>query len=334
MHHLPRVAGCGIVPPPSAAQGGKTGYPMKRFPYSVLVFLLASALFMHACTSEPAPTFVDFSQRQPDERPAGLMDKSAYFRVAVGSMISAQETAVYYHQFLEYIAGKLGREVQLIQRKTYGEINELLSLGQIDIAFICSGPYAIGKEKYRFEAMAMPQVRGSHLYQAYLIVNRDSPFQNLDDLRDKVFAFTDPESNTGKLVPTYWLRQKGESPETFFKKTIYTYSHDNSLMGVARSLVDGATVHGQIWEYYNHRNPVFTSKTRVIQKSEPFGNPPVVASARLPKKMKERIRELLYTMHRDPEGKRILDELMIDRFIAPKPGCYDPILSMCEDQRS
>ena len=249
-------------------------------------------------------------------------------------MISAQETAVYYHQFLDYIAGKLGREIQLVQRKTYGEINELLGLGHIDIAFICSGPYAIGKEKYRFEAMAMPQVRGSHLYQAYLIVNRDSPFQNLDDLRGKVFAFTDPESNTGKLVPTYWLRQKGETPETFFKKTIYTYSHDNSLMGVAKSLVDGAAVHGQIWEYYNHRNPVFTSKTRIIQKSKPFGNPPIVASSHLPKKMKERIRELLYDMHRDPEGKRILNELMIDRFIAPKTDCYDPILEMCEAPKS
>jgi phosphonate transport system substrate-binding protein len=297
----------------------------------ILTVLLAVS---YGCSAEPEATFVNFSQRMTVERPGDQFKDDSYFRVAVGSMISARETAIHYHQLLDYIAGKLGREIQLVQRKTYGEINELIGLGQIDLAFICSGPYAIGKEKYSLEAMAMPQVRGSYLYQSFLIVNKDSPFQKLDDLKGKIFAFTDAESNSGKLVPTYWLRQQGEIPETFFQKIIYTYSHDNSIMAVAKSLVDGAAVHGQIWEYYNHRNPTFTSKTRIIKKSKPFGNPPVVASSHLPNPMKERIRKLLYNMHREPDGKRILDELMIDRFIAPKEDRYHPIIEMNQDLKS
>jgi phosphonate transport system substrate-binding protein len=105
-------------------------------------------------------------------------------------------------------------------------------------------------------------------------------------------------------------------------------------MAVAKSLVDGAAVHGQIWEYYNHRNPTFTAKTRIIKKSKPFGNPPVVASAQMPNRMKAQIRELLYSMHLEPDGKKILDELMIDRFIAPKKDCYRPILEMNKDSKS
>jgi phosphonate transport system substrate-binding protein len=280
---------------------------------------------------EPDPAYVDFSDKsvvgQPGERSQG----NAYFKVAVGSIISAQETVGYYHELLEYIANQLGREIQLVQRKTYGEINQLISIGQIDLAFICSGPYASGRKKFGFEALAMPRVRDSHLYQSYLIVNKESSFQKLADLRGKIFAFTDPESNTGKLVPAYWLRKEGEKPETFFSKTIYTYSHDNSIMAVTRSLVDGAAVNGQVWEYYNYKQPVFTAKTCIIKKSQPFGNPPVVASSHLPKDMKDRIRSLLLGMHREPEGKKILDELMIDRFIAPKEECYDPILAMKEN---
>ena len=301
--------------------------------WSRIILAVPVALFL-SCSGEPEPTFVNFSQRMAVERPGDKIPDGSNFRVAVASMISAQETAVHYHQLLDYIAGKLDRKIQLIQRKTYAEINELIGLGQIDLAFICSGPYAIGKEKYNFEALAMPQVRGSYLYQSYLIVNKDTPFQNLDDLKGKTFAFTDPESNTGKLVPTYWLRQQGETPETFFQKTIYTYSHDNSIMAVAMALVDGAAVHGQIWEYYNHRNPTFTSKTRIIKKSKPFGNPPVVASSQLPNQMKEQIRELLYNMHQDSDGKNILNELMIDRFIAPKTHSYNPILEMNKDLKS
>ncbi len=298
-----------------------------------IIFAVLLAL-SYGCSAEPEATFVNFSQRMTPERPGDQFKDSSYFRVAVGSMISARETAVHYHQLLDYISGKLSRQIQLVQRKTYGEINELIGLGQIDLAFICSGPYALGKEKYSFEALAMPQVRGSYLYQSYLIVNKDNTFQKLDDLKGKVFAFTDPESNTGKLVPTYWLRQQGETPETFFQKTIYTYSHDNSIMAVAKSLVDGAAIDGLIWEYYHYRNPTFTSKTRIIKKSKPFGNPPVVASAHLPNQMKERIRKLLYSMHQEADGKRILDELMIDRFIAPKRDSYKPILEMNKDSKS
>ena len=305
----------------------------KRMVFQLMRFIVCAVCIgivggLSGCLGESDATFVDFSERMPAERPGDRLTHSSNFQVAVGSMISAQETVVHYHQLLDYIAGKLGRNIDLVQRKTYTEINELIGLGQIDLAFICSGPYAIGKKKYGFEAMAMPQVRGSYLYHSYLIVNKDSPYQNLANLKGKIFAFTDPESNTGKLVPTYWLTKYGEAPETFFKKTIYTYSHDNSIMAVAQSLVDGAAVHGQIWEYYNHRNPMFTTRTRVIKKSMPFGNPPVVASSSLPEPVKENIRQLLFNMHRDPEGKKILDELMIDRFIAPKKNCYDPILEM------
>ena len=297
-----------------------------RLPVSACLFICW--IFLNGCMGDSDAVFVDFSDRKIEERPSDVSQGNAYFKVAVGSIMSAQETVVYYHQLLEYIANKLGRQIQLVQRKTYGEINELIGMGQIDLAFICSGPYAGGKEKFGFQALAMPRVRGSHLYQAYLIVNKDSPFQKLDDLRGKSFAFTDPESNTGKLVPTYWLNKTGAKPEDFFGKTIYTYSHDNSIRAVAMSLVDGAAVNGQVWEYYNYSDPVFAAKTRIIKRSQPFGNPPVVASSRVPHQMKERIRNLLLKMHLDPKGKKILDELMIDGFIAPKEECYDPILAM------
>ncbi|MGV7224544.1 MAG: phosphate/phosphite/phosphonate ABC transporter substrate-binding protein [Nitrospinales bacterium] len=293
--------------------------------------LLIGWIFLNGCAGEPEAAYVDFSDRMLVERPGAGNRDNSYFKVAVGSIISAQETVVHYHELLEYIAEKLGREIQLVQRKTYEEINQLISAGQIDLAFICSGPYASGRDELGFEALAMPRVRGSHLYQSYLIVNKDSPFHKLADLRAKIFAFSDPQSNTGKLVPDYWLRKEGEKPETFFGKTIYTYSHDNSIMAVAMSLVDGAAVNGQVWEYYNQRNPVFTSKTRIIKKSMPFGNPPVVASSHLLDQMKDRIRGLLTNMHREPEGKKILDELMIDSFISPKEESYDPILAMKEN---
>lgn len=290
--------------------------------------ILSLLLLLLACGGDPDVTVVDFSQTIRVDRPDDSSADAAKLRVAVAAMISPRETVIHYHRLLDYIAARLDKSVHLVQRKTYGEISEMLGTGRIDVAFICSGPYATDQVTHGFEALAVPEIRGKHLYQSYLIVNKSSSFRHLSDLKGGVFAFTDPGSNTGKLVPTYWLAQQNKTPERYFGKIIYTFSHDNSIMAVANSLVDAAAVHGQIWEYYSERDPLHTAQTRVIKKSIQFGNPLMVAAARVPTAVKRRIRKVLLRMHRDADGKVILGELLIDRFIAPQDQWYEPIRVM------
>ena len=283
------------------------------------------------CSDKNDTRTVDFSKTVKVARPDTSSCDGGRLRVAVAAMVSPKEAFVYYHQLLEYLGGKLGREVQLVQRKTYAEINDLLAKGQIDLAFLCSGPYALEKDRNGFDLIATPEVNGSHFYKAYLIVNEKSPFHSLEGLRGKTFAFTDPDSNSGKLVPTHWLAAIRETPEAFFSKTIYTYSHDNSIMAVSKGLVDGASVDSLIWEFYQRKNPLITSTTRVIKKSEPYGIPPLVGSRSLPAETKDQVRRILFSMHQDARGKQILDNLMIDRFIEPRDDWYDSIRAMPEE---
>ena len=291
----------------------------------MLGLVLVTLTVTSGCGRDSDAVVVDFNKTVAVDRPVSSEPESNQLKVAVAAIISPKETFAYYRQLLDYIGQRLGREIQFIQRKTYGEINELLARSQIDLAFICSGPYVVGKEKHGFELLATPEVQNSHFYHSYLIVNKSSRFQKLADLRGHVFAFTDPDSNTGKLVPTFWLSQMNEKPETFFSKTIYTYSHDNAILAVAKGLVDGAAIDGLIWEYYHRKNPVFTSETRIIRKSEPYGIPPLVASKSLSFDLKTQIRQALFDMHQDPNGKKIINELMIDRFVSPRDEWYDSI---------
>ncbi|MEW6668632.1 MAG: PhnD/SsuA/transferrin family substrate-binding protein [Thermodesulfobacteriota bacterium] len=259
---------------------------------------------------------VDFDQVIKAGKQVGRTPTSLPLRVAVAAMISPKETFSSYGRLLDYISQKTGRDTEFVQRKTYREISELLGKGGIDIAFICSGPYARGKERHGFELLAVPEVRGRTEYRSYLIVN-DPAIRDLEGLRGRIFAFTDPESNTGRLVPAHWVALLGERPESFFGKILYTYSHDNSIQAVARGLVDGAAVDSLIWEYYHDRNPAFAASTRVIRQSEPYPIPPVVSSRRLGEKEADRIRQALVSMHLEPEGRMLLNRLRMDRFIYP-----------------
>jgi phosphonate transport system substrate-binding protein len=243
-------------------------------------------------------------------------------------MISPKDTLVYYEALLDYIGQQIGHEIVLIQRKTYSEINELFPNRSIDLAFVCSGPYANGKHKYEFEGLATPIIRGEPYYQSYLIVRKDSPYHSLDDLKGKVFAFTDPDSNSGALVPRYWLFQKNHSPESFFSRVTYTYSHDNSILAVSKGLVNGAAVDGHQWEFYHSKNPSLTDGTRVIRKSDRFGSPPLVASSFLNPQLKSEIQRAVLALHQNGEGKKILDSLMIDRFERLKEEWYKNVWDM------
>jgi phosphonate transport system substrate-binding protein len=248
-------------------------------------------------------------------------------------MISPNESIAHYEALLKYIAAKIDRKINVVQRKTYAEVNELLANGGIDLAFICSGPYAADHDRYHFEALAVPQVHQKPVYRAHLITGLGSLVNRIEDLRGKTFAFSDPDSNSGCILPRFLLAQAGERPQSFFGKTIFTFSHDNSILAVARSLVDGAFVHEHIWEYYSVKNPEVTSRIRIVYTSEPYGNPPLVASASMPADLKRRIRELLFSMHDDPHGAGILSELQIDRFVPLDEHLYDPIRRMLVQTR-
>jgi phosphonate transport system substrate-binding protein len=289
---------------------------------------LGLSLMLAGCSQDSDKVVVDFSKTMPVARPGDRASPNPPLRVAVAAMVSPRETLEIYRQLLTYLGDKLGKDLELVQRKTYAEVNELLGKGLIDLAFVCSGPYVTGKDRYGFVLLAVPVVHGHPTYSSYLIVNKESTFQKLEDLKGHTFAFTDPDSNTGRLVPLYWLAAMHTRPEVFFGRIIYTYSHDNSIMAVGRGLVDAVAVDGLIWDFYEIKNPAFTAKTRIIKKSEPFGIPPLVASRQFPPAERKRMQNVLFTMHQDPVGKKILAELMIDRFILPRDEWYDTVRQM------
>jgi phosphonate transport system substrate-binding protein len=281
-----------------------------------------------ACNPDSEYTRINFSKKTDTGQTLAAANDPGALRVAVAAMVSPAEALNYYQQLMEYLGEAVDSPIRIIQRKTYAEINALFPKGQIDLAFVCSGPYATERLRFGFEAVATPVVFGQPMYQSYLIVRENSPFQHLDDLKGRSFAFTDPDSNTGALVPKYWLQQKGQLPSSFFGSTTYTYSHDNSIMAVARGLVDAASVDGLKWEFYNRKAASFARKTRVIKKSKPFGSPPLVASVKLDLVRRDKIRKAILTMHQTQRGQQILSRLMIDRFVPPQDDWYRPIQAM------
>lgn len=246
-------------------------------------------------------------------------------RVAVASIISPQGTLASYTPLLDYLSAKLGRPVELVQRRTYREVNNLIGSGEIDMAFVCTRAYVDGHREFGMELLVAPQVQGKQVYYSYLIVPADSPYQSMEDLRGKVFAFTDPLSNTGYLYPLSLLTQMNETPEHFFGRYFFTYSHDNAVRAVAEGIADGAAVDSLVYLYALERDPTLQTRTRIIARSQPFGMPPVVVSPTLRPQTKALLQNILLEMDQDPMGRAALENLGFDRFVLAEDADYDSV---------
>ena len=259
---------------------------------------------------------------------AEMENPAMYLRVAVGAMISPEITFEYYQELMELIANKIGMKVKFFQHRTYEEVNDLVKNKLVDVAYVCSGAYTIGYEDFGMEILAVPVVSGRKTYNCYIISNSESEIESFQDLKGKRFAFTDPNSNTGYLVPIYMLSKIGETPGSFFKETFFTYSHDNSIKSIADKQSDGAAVDGIIWDFFNSLSPLMVSRTKIIERSPPYGIPPIVVHPEMDERFKKKLRKIFLSLHLDKKSKFLLDQIHIDRFEAGEPSMYDTIIEM------
>ncbi|WP_304131882.1 phosphate/phosphite/phosphonate ABC transporter substrate-binding protein [Ignavibacterium album] len=287
---------------------------------SLLIFITAITLI--ACADNPKIKEIEFSNYHKSEDHQHRKDSIPVIYVAVSTMISPMETFNLYKDVMDYISKHLGIQIEFKQRKTYREVNDLLAENKLDFAFICTGAYLEARNEIPIEILAVPVVNGKPYYQAYVIANEESQISEINQLKGKSFAFTDPLSNTGYSYIINYLKEKNTSPERFFSKTIFTYAHDYSIQAVKRKIVDGATVDGLVFEYLKHFQPEKIAGVKVILKSREFGIPPFVIQKNLDNNIKQKLRSVMLNMHNDPEGKKLLSKIMIDKFILADDSIY------------
>ena len=205
---------------------------------------------------------------------------------------------------------------------------DLLNNENIDFAWICGYPFVQPRDPEFLNLLTVPVYRGQPLYHSYIIVHQDSSYKSLEDLRSQVFAFSDPDSNSGFLYPTTLLSAQGESSNSFFRQTFFTFNHAETVQAVAERVADGGAVDSYIWEYMAAYQPEITKKTRIIKTSPAFGFPPLVFRLGSDPEMAGLMKKVLENMDQDPEGERLLETLKLDRFEDHPRSLYLDILAM------
>ncbi|MEK6645685.1 MAG: phosphate/phosphite/phosphonate ABC transporter substrate-binding protein [Candidatus Firestonebacteria bacterium] len=257
--------------------------------------------------------------------------KNNTIKLAIASVVSPKASLILYADLIEYLRKKMEVNIQLVQKNTYGEVNELLRNSECDVAFICTGAYIRANVDFTLDILAVPVVEGEPYYYSYIIVEKNSELTNLNDLKNKSFAFCDPLSLTGYFYVKYCLFKSGWTPDNFFSKFIFTGSHDNSIKSVAEKITDAACVDSIVYDILIKQKDICALKTKIINKSPSFGIPPVVTGSKINHEIKKKLQDAFLNMNKDEEGKKILNKIFVEKFIIPDSKIYNSAKTILEE---
>ena len=145
---------------------------------------------------------------------------------------------------------------------------------------------------------------GSLGYRSCLIVHSDSDIFGPEDMAGKTFAFNDPNSTSGYLVPSaFFMMDMGIDPKKYFSKITFSGSHEASILAVANKKVEIASTNLPDFQQLTREGKVPRGGLRVIWVSKLIPNDPIVVRKDLPPSFKQAVQESLVSMKaRNPEA--------------------------------
>lgn len=245
------------------------------------------------------------------------------YRIGLTPVILTDQTS-FLKKWEEYLTRNLKTPVKFVQRQTYKEVTDLLLDGELDAAWLCGYPYVRNREKLKL--LGVPLFNGEPVYRSYLIVPSSDPdTRDVDDMKNKVFVYSDPDSNSGFLYPQVRLIKKGIEPNHFFAKSFFAWSHRDVVKAVSDGIAQGGAVDGYVWETLFRHDPALTSGTRVVMRSEEFGFPPLVTRRDIAPELFIALQKALLGMSATEAGQALLQQMNLDGFIEGDDSLYSGI---------
>ncbi len=233
-----------------------------------------------------------------------------------------------------FIGDKLAIPSEFVSDIPWQERERLLDRGDIHVGWICGLPYIRknNSERKTVELLAAPVMThprygGRPIYYSDVVVCADSDIRSFEDLRGRTWAYNEPGSHSGYNLTRHHLA-KGGSGAGYFGRVVEAGSHQDCIRMLLEHAIDAAAIDSTVLEMAFRENPLIAERIRTIAVLGPSPAPPWVAHSSVSSNVQRALRRELLSVHKDPPGRRILEEAGILRFAPVSDQDYDPIRAM------
>ncbi len=253
---------------------------------------------------------------------------------ALLSTENAAEITRRWGPILAQLEKDLGVKVKSATATDYRGSIEALKFKKAEIGHLGPKSYVEASNNNYANVEPVAQLRlanGSLGYRSCLIVHADSDIFGPEDIAGKTFAFNDPNSTSGYLVPSaFFMMEMGADPKKLFSKVTFSGSHEASILAVANKKVDVASTNLPDLQQLTREGKVPRGGLRVIWVSKLIPNDPIVLRKDLPPSLKSAIQESLISMKdRNPEVFKEIGA-WLGGFVPADDGKYQVIRDLNE----
>lgn len=279
----------------------------KKWTSLMMVTLLSSAV-LSSCSGGTEPE-ADVATETADEA-AACAPELTELDFGIISTESQDNQKPKWEPFIAAMSEALGRDVKASYATDYAGVIEAMGAGKVQMAWFGGKSYIEAAERSDAEAFAQTvNSDGTKGYYAYLITNKDNPILAdidveagdgdqyvVDNASNLTFAFNDPNSTSGFLVPSYYVFAKNDvDPEQAFKELIFAGSHEATALAVANDQVDVATNNSESLVEVEKNDPTAFENIQVIWTSPEIPSDPIAYRKDLPDCLKSDIKDFFYS---------------------------------------
>lgn len=236
-----------------------------------------------------------------------------------------------------YLEKETGLSVEIELPVNYIAVVEAFGSKRADAAIINTFGYILANEKYGVQARLKLINRGRDEYYGQIIARADGP-KSIKELNGKKFAYVDPASTSGYLLPLRLFKQENVK----IKEYMFAGKHDTVVRAVYQKQVDaGATFYtppdddgtpkDARWILRTEYPDVY-EKIKILKLTGPIPNDPMAFRKDVPEEIKQKIADAMIKYIKTDEGKSVLLGMYhITDFKAAADKDYDIVRGYLKD---
>lgn len=232
-----------------------------------------------------------------------------------------------------------GIPVEIFVAQDYTGLVLALRSHTVDFAFFAPLSYVFAEREADARVLLKAERKGRPYYFGCIIVNADSSYRTLADLKGKTIAWVDPTSASGHLFPKAALIEAGIDPETHFAQQTFAGGHDAVILSVINgTIAAGATYSndttGQSGSWTQLGEGSFNRKVRPIFFSRPIPGDNLATTQHLIDEQPElvaKVRDGVMNLTKDSAGRALMQSMYhVDAMIPATSEDYQPVRDAAE----
>lgn len=166
-------------------------------------------------------------------------------------------------------------------------------------------------------------------FRGIILVRKDGDVREVADLKGKQVSYPAKTALAATMMPQYFLQTHGLDVMRDVEN-VYVGSQESSILAVLRRHVAAGATWPVPWKSFSAEHPELANQLEVKWQTQPLQNNGWVVRKDIPKPLAEKFATLLFGLHENEQGRRMLERLPVSRFEPASEETYLPVVKFLE----